>query len=65
MPPIMLKCYLGDSVYASFIRGGILLTTENGLPTDPSNEIFLEPEVLEALNDFVQSLRAKAPDGGS
>ena len=57
------KMYLGDSVYAELKNGGIWLTTENGLPTDPSNKIFLEPEVLRELNDFVQSLRAKAPDG--
>ena len=46
----MDKQYLGDSVYAERQDHGILLTTENGL--GPSNSIFLEPEVLSALNDF-------------
>lgn len=34
----------------------ILLTTENGLPTDPSNEIYLEPETLAALFDYARKL---------
>jgi len=52
------KIYLGDSVYASFDDyGGVLLTTENGLPTDPSNTIYLEPEVLAALTQFILKLR--------
>ena len=46
----MYKTYLGDSVYAEFMDGGMIkLTTENGYPSDPSNEIFLEPEVFLAL----------------
>lgn len=44
------KVYLGDSVYAVFDGYGVWLTTENGLPTDPSNRIYIEPDVLEALN---------------
>ena len=49
------KVYLGDSVYATRdpdVPGAVVLTTENGSPADPSNEIFLEPEVLEALDLF-------------
>ena len=46
----LAKDYLGDSVYAQINEyGQIVLTTENGLPTDPSNIIYLEPEVYEAL----------------
>ena len=46
----MSKTYLGDSVYVDSNDGfGIVLTTENGLPTDPSNQIYLEPEVLGVL----------------
>jgi hypothetical protein len=48
----MSKVYLGDSVYAMKEDDGITLTTENGLPGDPSNTIFLEPEVLDALFEF-------------
>ena len=48
----MNKEYLGDSVYASFDGYHIILTTENGLPDDPSNQIALEPSVLRKLNDY-------------
>ena len=47
-----MKTYLGDSVYAELRDGGVLLTTENGLATDPSNSIFLEPSVLHSLKRF-------------
>lgn len=48
--------YLGDSVYADFDGYHIILTTENGLPTDPSNRIAIEPAVLDALNRYQQYL---------
>lgn len=49
-----MKVYLGDSVFAAdgSYPGEIVLTTENGLPTDPSNTIILEPEVVAALIRF-------------
>ena len=48
------KEYLGDSVYAELDDDGtIILTTENGLPDDPSNSILLEPEVFNALLRWV------------
>lgn len=52
-----MKIYLGDSVYAEDgnYKGEIILTTENGLPNDPSNKIILEPEVLAALVKFWES----------
>ena len=43
------KRYLGDSVYASYDGYHIVLTTENGFPTDPSNRIALESQVLSEL----------------
>lgn len=43
------KEYLGDSVYVRECEDGIWLTTENGAPDDPSNAIYLEPEVYAAL----------------
>jgi len=46
------KVYLGDSVYAQAVDGMLKLTTENGL--GPSNVIFLEPEVLSALYDYLK-----------
>lgn len=55
----MEKAYLGDSVYAEFYGCGIVLTTENGLPGDPSNVIYLEPEVYEALCRFWATAHGK------
>lgn len=49
------KVYLGDSVYAEFDGYAIILTTENGLPSDPSNTIILEPEILERLTEYSAS----------
>jgi hypothetical protein len=49
------KGYLGDSVYAevdSYDGGTVKLTTENGVPGDPSNTIILEPEIMVALLRF-------------
>ena len=51
----MNKQYLGDSVYADFDGYGITLTTENGF--GPSNTIYLEPQVLAALEDYKAYLR--------
>lgn len=46
------KEYLGDSVYAEINDAGqIVLTTENGM--DASNTIYLEPEVMRALIEYV------------
>lgn len=49
------KQYIGDSVYASHDGYHVILTTENGLPGDPSNRIALEPAVIEALIRYVDS----------
>jgi hypothetical protein len=51
------KRYLGDSVYASFDGYLLLLTTENGYEDDPRNRIGLEPEVIAALNDYVEYVK--------
>jgi hypothetical protein len=63
------KSYLGDSVYANYDGYHIILTTENGLPNDPSNKIALESGVLHALNrysknviDLIQMERQKEED---
>ena len=50
------KRYLGDSVYASYNGISIRLTTENG-DGPPSNEIYIESFVFEALLDFVEELK--------
>lgn len=50
----MRKVYLGDGVYAVIDHGDtIVLTTENGIRA--TNTIFLEPEVLRALLDYVKA----------
>ena len=51
------KVYLGDSVYVDVghVQGDIVLTTENGLPDDPSNSIYLEDTVVESLIMFLKS----------
>lgn len=51
------KRYLGDSVYASFDGYHVWLTTENGYDDDPQNRIALEPQVLEALNRYVEYVK--------
>ncbi len=51
------KRYIGDSVYVEFDGNySLILTTENGLPTDPSNTIVLEDTVWEELQEYVKSL---------
>jgi hypothetical protein len=52
----MEKEYLGDSVYVERNQHGQwVLTTENGY--GPSNTIYLEPEVLNALFNYVRQLQ--------
>lgn len=41
------KSYLGDGVYVEAVNGMVRLTTEDGISV--TNEIFLEPEVFQAL----------------
>lgn len=50
------KCYLGDSVYiqvGSYV-GEIILTTENGLPGDPSNRIAMEAREVDGILRFLK-----------
>jgi hypothetical protein len=53
------KEYIGDSVYVSFDGYHIVLTTENGLPGDPSNTIALEPSVFKSLCEYEKRLYAR------
>jgi len=57
----MNKVYLGDSVYAEWENGMLLLTTNNGHPDDPRNKIYLEPEVIRALNKYLAAGLPKSP----
>jgi hypothetical protein len=62
LPDRNYKRYLGDSVYADLDnQGRIVLTTENGLPNDPSNRIVLEPEVYVALQYWVGTIGETPP----
>jgi hypothetical protein len=45
------KIYLGDGVYAGLDGYQLVLTTENGLGV--TNKIYLDPQVIESLNLFV------------
>ena len=50
----MDKEYLGDSVYVELEDGMLRLTTDNGAGV--SNEIFFEPEVMEALRKYTERM---------
>lgn len=52
----MNKTYLGDGVYVDF-DGVVILTAENGV--EVTSKIYLEPEVIRALFDFVHNLENK------
>lgn len=56
------KVYLGDSVYAEHDGFGIKLTTENGRPTDPSNSIYMEPQVLAGLMSYMKAGERAEPE---
>lgn len=51
------KVYLGDSVYVEVERGMFKLTTENGLPDDPGNTIYLENTVLAGLIQYAHVVK--------
>lgn len=51
----MKKTYLGDSVYAVDDGFHVVLTTDNGL--GPSNEIYLESNVIINLIMFIEESR--------
>ncbi len=52
------KEYIGDSVYVDIENGMVKLTTENGF--GPSNTIFLEPAVYEALVAYMERMVKRA-----
>lgn len=49
------KAYLGDGCYVDFDGYALWLTTEDGIST--TNTIALEPEVYQALLDYVTDLK--------
>jgi hypothetical protein len=46
--------YIGDGVYAKFDGFGVWLLANDHL--NPTDKVYLEPEVLNALNRFVKQL---------
>lgn len=55
----MEKEYLGDSVYIQDDGiGGVFLTTENG-DGPPSNEIYLEDQVIRNMRNYFKKLDAE------
>ena len=52
-----MKQYLGDSVYCEFDGCEIILTTENGLPDDPSNQIVLDLGIYQSLLLFMKQFK--------
>lgn len=53
----MNKDYLGDGVYIETDGYGLILTTEDGISIQ--NTIYLEPEVLSAINRYVERMKPK------
>ena len=51
------KEYLGDGVYAAIENGVVRLTAENGFSA--SDTIYLEAEVLRALNIYVERINQR------
>jgi hypothetical protein len=51
----MAKEYIGDAVYVDWDGHALLLTTEDGIRA--TNVIYLEPEVLDALGDYIRRMR--------
>jgi hypothetical protein len=50
------KHYLGDSVYVEIERGMIKLTTNNGYDDDPRNVIYMEIEVWNNFNAYMDKV---------
>jgi len=53
----MNKEYLGDSVYIEDGGYELILTTENGLPNDPSNKIVFDDSVLHNFLIYIERLK--------
>jgi len=56
----MKKIYLGDSVYGEYDGYGTILTTENGY--GPTNKIYLEPQVQDALEAYWAEIKRKTDE---
>ena len=54
---MIAKIYLGDAVYAEWEHGMLKLTTSNGI--SDTNTIYLEPEVIAALQLYLKASERK------
>lgn len=52
-------CYIGDGVYAEFDGFGIWLRTGDHREEKCDDKIYIEPDVLNSLNRFVEHLRTR------
>jgi hypothetical protein len=57
----MKEQYLGDSVYAQIEDGAILLTTDSHILACAGNVIILEPEIAEALYNYIDRMMRQCP----
>ena len=57
------KAYLGDAVYVHHDGFGLVLTTEDGYKT--TNRIYLEPEVIRALEEYINLLKKGGEESDS
>ena len=57
----MKEQYLGDSVYAQIEDGAILLTTDSHILACAGNVIILEPEITEALYNYIDRMMRQGP----
>ena len=55
----MIKHYIGDSVYAALENGSLCLTTENGIPGDPSNCIYLGSQEWSELTRWIETVTGR------
>jgi hypothetical protein len=55
--PVKFDEYLGDGIYVTY--DGINVILKTGSHLNPENEIYLEPAVLKAFNDYVLSIKSK------
>jgi hypothetical protein len=56
--PLPKPEYLGDGLYADYDGWQIRLFATNGVTT--TNEVYLEPSVLQAFLSFVKTIRERS-----
>lgn len=54
-----MKGYIGDGVYVHYDGHGITLNANDA--TNPTDSIYLEPEVLSGLIRFVENIKEMNP----